>query len=66
MATPEQKEIWRKEKEQLLQDKAKAGKEIRRRPVELKLEGQSNRAKSTGADLPPELPDKLLRQRLGI
>jgi hypothetical protein len=68
MTTPKQKELWRKEKEQMLRDKAVQPREVRRRTIELKLEGQTR--KRIGNTTPPQAPtdisDDILRKRLGI
>lgn len=66
MPTPEQQEIWRKEKEQMIRDKNNQGREIRRRPIELKL-GKAGRPNPppTG-NIPQEISDDILRKRLGI
>ena len=67
MATEEQKRLWKEEKDQQLRDQHGQRKEIRHRPVPLKLGG----AKKTPRPVtPPKLGDStsddLLRKRLGI
>ena len=68
MPTNEQKRIWKQEKEQMLRDKQRQGREVRHRKVDLKLGSSKNKAPlkqepALPADTPP---DDILRKRLGI
>ncbi|MFC1478195.1 hypothetical protein ACFL57_01890 [Candidatus Margulisiibacteriota bacterium] len=68
MTSEEQKRIWKKEKEQMLRDKQKAGKEVRVRKATLKMGGQKKRkphkpAGGKQVDIPP---DDVLRRQLGL
>jgi hypothetical protein len=67
MPTPEQQEIWKKEKAQMLKDKAAQAKEIQRRPATLKFGGVArSKPAPHNTALPPNIPDDILRKRLGI
>jgi hypothetical protein len=67
MPTPEQKELWRKEKEQLLRDKEAQPREVRRRAVDLKFGGVKRKpGPRTSGNIPAAPPDELLRKNLGI
>ncbi|MFH1429095.1 MAG: hypothetical protein ABIH39_05055 [Candidatus Margulisiibacteriota bacterium] len=68
MTSEEQKRIWKKEKEQMLHDKQKAGKEVRYRKATLKMGGMKKHkphkpADEKHLDVPP---DDVLRRQLGI
>jgi hypothetical protein len=69
MPTNSQKDLWRKEKEELLRDKQNQPREVRRRAVNLSLGGAKK--KPTPSPNNPtgsldNIPDDILRKRLGI
>lgn len=71
MANHEQKDLWRKEKEQMLRDKDAQSREVRRRGVYLQLAAGGKPSpikpnKKNDVSLSPEIPDDILRKRLGI
>jgi hypothetical protein len=69
MSNPEQKRIWREEKEQQLRDKQNQPREVRRRAVPLSFGDTLKRKTVTLATQVKDSglsTDELLRRRLGI
>lgn len=66
MPTEEQKRLWKKEKEQMLKDKQKQGREVRRRKKELKFGGVKKKDQPSLGTPPETTPDDILRKQLGL
>jgi hypothetical protein len=71
MTDQDQKELWRKEKEQLLRDKMNQSREVRRREVPLSMDGTKKATNRRDGFKPVSTvgsaaADELLRKRLGL
>jgi len=70
MPTNEQKELWQKEKAQMLKDKQNQPREVRRRGIDILFGGEKQSTNKKNGSLPKtpseNLSDDILRKTLGI
>lgn len=62
----QQKKLWEKEKQQQKNDRALAGKELKKRPVTLKLAKDNSKQQPKQNKPKPYPTDNIMRKILGI